>query len=128
MYFIDCTIGLCYTFLNANDSQNYNLMNENGERNMKKNSIRSILCILIAIIIAFSFVYVNSKGDHICIGEQCHVCIELNTCKLFLRNLFYCAVFIVLSIYIYGSLKKIKIDTNPINKPTPVSLKVKLTN
>ena len=96
---------------------------------MKKNNyIISIICILISIIIAFSFIYVNSKGDHICIGEECHSCVQLNACKVLLRNMVISAIFIVMFVHVHISLNKIKTNSSLVNKSTPISLKVKLTN
>lgn len=96
---------------------------------MKQNNyIVSIICILIGIVIAFSFIYVNSIGDHICIGEQCYACVQLDLCKTLFRDILSSAVLLVMFIFIPISLSKIKTYSNLINKPTLVSLKVKLRN
>ena len=94
----------------------------------QNNDMRSIICILISIVIAFAFIYVNSMGDHICIGEQCHTCVQLDLCKTLFRDILSSAVVLVMFIFIHIFSNKIKPNSNLINQPTPVSLKVKLRN
>ena len=96
---------------------------------MKQNNyIIPIICILISIVIAFSFIYVNSIGDHICIGEQCHTCVQLDLCKTLFRDILSSAILFGVLISIDIFLNKIKTNLNLINKPTLISLKVMLRN
>lgn len=96
---------------------------------MRNNKFVSITCILVCLIIAFSFIFIVMEEDHFCIGEDCHICVELKVCKSLLRGISYTAMCISLFYHVHKHADNIYMNSKPSNKATTlISLKVKLTN
>ena len=98
---------------------------ERGEINMRNNKFVSITCILVCLIIAFSFIFIVMEEDHFCIGEECHICLELKTCKSLLRSISYASMCIFLFYHIHTCADNMYMNSKVSNKATPlISLKV----
>lgn len=91
------------------------------------------LTMLLAAIVAFvmlsSVVYVAVEADHDCIGEDCGICHQINTCDHLLKNLSFAVGIAVLAAALtYTLCRAILPCTDIIQAFTLVSLKVKLSD
>lgn len=94
---------------------------------VKKKFITFILGIVLIFTSVFSFLFIVTKSEHSHVDNECHICLEIQTCIKFLNSISNAGV---LSIFILGLLfliYRINRATNDLRKfSTLVSLKVKL--
>lgn len=97
---------------------------------MNKNKVITLIaCILICAAMAFSFIFIAIESDHDCVEDSCHICAEIQSCKLLIRTMGNAFVSIFLfshiAVYISYFFKTSQLTDRLI---TLVTLKVKLTN
>jgi hypothetical protein len=100
---------------------------------MKLYRKRKILLLILAVCIVFSVVsaetLIASEHDHICTGHSCHVCLQIEIVKCFLRTLNLAGIIFFISIF----YPFIFLDNRIYNKfsyniPTPIALKVRFNS
>lgn len=52
----------------------------------KKRIIIIILTVLFALSVIFTFSFICANADHDCVGEDCPVCAEIQSCEDFLKT------------------------------------------
>ena len=95
----------------------------------KKRNFILLLCIALCVAMVFSYAFIARESDHDCIGEHCQICLELQTCRSILRNLFFAAATIAVVEFAVGFLPNAYGGSAGCPKAgTPILLKVKLLN
>jgi hypothetical protein len=94
---------------------------------------RKILLLVLAACIVFSVVsaetLIADEHDHICTGHSCHVCLQIEIVKCFLRTL-NLAGFILLFVVFFPFFSKVQYIYNKFfyYMLTPVALKVRFNS
>lgn len=95
--------------------------------NRKRKSVSIALCAVVLLTLLFSFCFIAVEAGHDCVGEDCNICLEINSCLITLRALGalilslmpLCAMLFSLSALFFAVINSFTIKT-------PVTLKVKL--
>ena len=97
---------------------------------MKKARIAAIaVCVLLCIVMAISLLFITLESDHACIGDECHICIELQICNAVLQGLAYAAIASIVLCFFARYFADILKYISPKNETrTLIALKIKLTN
>lgn len=96
---------------------------------MNKKTSRLLICILLCISVLFAFASVAINEEHDCIGEECHICVEIQQCKTLLRNLSGAVALAAFALCLpLGIVHVLENIDRRISFPTPITLKVKLLN
>lgn len=91
--------------------------------------VAAVLAVIAVVVMLSSALFIVNHADHDCIGEDCPVCEQLDSCAQNLRNLsvalLAAASVVALAFSLCGGIKRL----SPVCAPcTPVLLKVKLSN
>lgn len=54
---------------------------------VKKKFITFILCVVLFFTTFFSFLFIATKSEHTHVGKECHICLEIHTCRTFLNTI-----------------------------------------
>lgn len=96
---------------------------------MDKRKIAVLLAALLALALLFSALFIALETHHDCVGEDCVVCAQIRACEHFLRQLTLSAAQLAL---VCALLLPLVVALCPraaaYRCPTPVTLKVKLSN
>ena len=95
----------------------------------KRRVMSAVLAALVLVVLLSSSLFIIDHADHDCIGEDCPICGQIYLCTQTLKTLSL-AVIAAAVFYAFSALLSITIrqaETIYV-QPTPVSLKVKLTN
>lgn len=95
----------------------------------KRPRLLAWLAALLAAVMFFSALYVALEADHDCDGENCTICAQIGACEDLLRQPGACLAALALALfacYLAPAAEK-RGETAPA-LPTPVTLKVKLSN
>lgn len=87
-----------------------------------------LLSVMLCLFMFISAVFVISESDHDCIGEECHICVEIEACVSAVKSLgmvLVCAAAVLTVRFISAGAVSLPADNRDID--TPISLKVKLT-
>lgn len=96
---------------------------------MKKNLLKRSACILLCSAMLFSFIVLVLEAEHDCVGEACHICLEIQHCQSLLKSLARCIGFFAFhSALLYGSGNVLQYICCEFRHETPVVLNVKLLN
>lgn len=96
---------------------------------MKKNLFLVLTCILLCASILLTFTSITINEDHDCIGEECHVCVEIQHAKSLLRDLTCAVALLATAIFLQtGIACVVETASRRFCFDTPITLKVKLLN
>ena len=88
-----------------------------------------ILCVLLCIVVALSAFYISEHIGHVCTGDSCQVCFNINIFQSFLRTFNYFILFVFLFFVVgYAFIKLVFYLSIYIVFLTPITLYVKLSN
>lgn len=96
---------------------------------MKKNSSVLLICVLLCAAILFAFASIAMIADHDCIGEECHVCVELQQAKSLLKDMASAVALLAFAICLPTGIAYALGNADHIfDFDTPITLRVKLLN
>jgi hypothetical protein len=91
--------------------------------------LTTLLTISVAFVMLASVVYIAKESHHDCVGDNCAICHQINTCEHFLKDLGFggaaAAAFLSLTVFLLECVRTYAVHTASL---TLVSLKVKLSN
>lgn len=102
---------------------------QNLRQNKKIKIAILLLCICVLAFFAFSFAYELREADHICLGPDCAICVQLHQLATLRSQLL--SVFSFGSVFAYALLLCCGLAALYalfVRTATPVALKVKLNN
>jgi len=95
----------------------------------KKRSIALFLFVIIVFALSFSIAYIAAEADHICSGQGCAICHEMQACANFLHGAGTALTTVTVSAcVVYFLLTAPRCIPAPRHAATLVSLKVRLSN
>ncbi len=96
---------------------------------MFKRILSFVLAIAFCFVFFCSVLFIAEEANHICSGENCPVCAQINICKELIRKLAFSAVTVCFALSLrYFIVKTICNFKNCNQNKTLVSLNVKLSN
>lgn len=81
---------LCTAFAKIAITHDIRSFNSKEERNMAKRTRFAAACgaVLLVFALLFSVFFIVSEADHNCIGEDCPICHQIQTCQKLLEQLY----------------------------------------
>ena len=95
----------------------------------KKRVLAILLAGMVLFVMLYSALFIAAEADHDCVGENCPICHQLDSCRSTLKN-FSLAICIAAfaAALTYALCKNISACTDDVQSRTLVSLKVKLSD
>lgn len=96
-----------------------------------KKVFKIISVLLVAVLVAVmlsSVLYINICRNHCCSGVNCRICYALSFCESALKSLRFCAVSVIISYTVGLVVCSVSAMHGLSDEPTPIMLKVKLSN
>lgn len=95
----------------------------------RRRIIAILLSILFVLSVIFTLSFIAAEADHECIGDECPICAEIQSCEDFLKTVSVAAaVFAVVSAVSKFGAVALPYFKSRAEATTLVSLKVKLSN
>ena len=95
----------------------------------KKRFAALLLAVTVLFVMLYSALFIATKADHDCVGENCTICCQIHVCQNTLKNLSLalCATVFAAALP-YTLYRGISVCTDYAQHYTLVSLKVKLSD
>ena len=95
----------------------------------KKQRIIALILAVTVLIVALSFaVYSAHNANHVCTGENCSICAQIEMCKNLTKTLYVVIVAILIAAVMFRTGRLILKSTKQIFYATPVIKKERLLN
>lgn len=95
----------------------------------KKRIIAVIFAVLFALSLIFTFSFIFANANHECVGDECPICAEIQSCEDFLKSVTTVAVVAATAVVVHKfgiiALPSLK---GRADNTSLISLKVKLSN
>lgn len=91
-----------------------------------KKTLAMLICVLLCLTIAISFVFIAVETNHDCCGAECQTCEVLQACTEMLKYFIGGTVLVILAMQFTGRKSEKSFSSLLYSISTPVSLKDKL--